>query len=106
MSTREIRLTPFAQCYSFGQHGDPNRDGACLWCGRELTANKIQRHRAASPLFDHLPGGAEKRAAAIATADRYTLRGQYADGAFCGLRCGYAFGVIAALQGSRFEAQT
>ncbi len=59
-------------------YGPTNADGSCLWCGRKLRAPRY-------------PGAA---------AD-FGRRGDYADGAFCGLRCGYSFGVTLARIGKR-----
>jgi hypothetical protein len=47
----------------------------CLWCGRKLPS--VKRHRV------------------------NLGRGTYGDGFFCGLRCGYMFGIIAAGTGMR-----
>lgn len=58
--------------------GEP---GTCLWCGRKL--------RASSGPF------------AIAGH-----RGDYADNAFCALRCGYSFGVWAARLGFRLAPRS
>lgn len=55
-----------------------NESGTCLWCGRKLRRN---------------------------TRDPEHF-GDYADNAFCGLRCGYAFGVIAARNGFRLKPYT
>ena len=82
MSSREISRTPFAGAYYIGQFGDNNADGACLWCGRQL---RVKVHPAIQ--------------------EKFPLRGDYRDGAFCGLRCGYAFGIAAAIAGHRFTAK-
>lgn len=71
MSTaRVVKPSPIASGNYFAQHGDPLEPANCMWCGRKLRA------------FRHLSNRPE-------LADR---RGDYGDNAFCGLRCGYAFG--------------
>lgn len=54
-----------------------NLPDTCLWCGKRL------------------------RTARFAQPD--ARKGDYQDGAFCGLRCGYMFGVWAAKLGFRLE---
>lgn len=54
-----------------------NAPGTCLYCGR-----KLRKHRYSNE------------------------RGDYADNAFCGLGCGYSFGVIAAKNNFRLEPYT
>lgn len=51
--------------------------GLCLWCSRKL------------------------RAEAIGTTNPEGHLGRYQDNAFCGLRCGYRFGVMFASFGNR-----
>lgn len=50
------------------EFGATNARGTCKWCGR-----KLRRSRVLSELY------------------KRELIGGYGDGAFCGLRCGYAF---------------
>ena len=50
-----------------------NEPGTCLWCGRKLRKF-------------HLNDGS---------------KGDYGDNAFCGLRCGYSFGVTMAELGKK-----
>jgi hypothetical protein len=57
-----------------------NTPGTCLWCGRVLKPNWL---------------GVEPE------SDTPNGLGQYADNAFCGLRCGYAFGANFAQLGRR-----
>lgn len=45
-----------------------NAPGTCLWCGRKLRKSQIHPEE----------------------------KGSYGDNAFCGLRCGYSFGVCLA----------
>jgi len=54
-----------------------NLAGSCLWCGRRLRA----------------------------TSYAPTQRGDYGDGFFCGLRCGWRFGVESARTQLRFKAK-
>lgn len=84
--TRKIRLTPLSATEGYAQHGDPHADGACMWCGKKLPVSRVHR----------LGEG---------WRDAYPLRGNYADGAFCTMRCGYAFGVTAAVSGVRMRAR-
>lgn len=61
-----------ADCNAFAQHGDPSANaGGCAWCGKRL------------PLFS--ARGEEFAKSVNAT------HGAYGDGAFCTLRCGFAF---------------
>jgi hypothetical protein len=83
----------------FAAHGDPTEDGRCRWCGRKLKHRriiasdadkdnptyKVEGHHFAT-IQDALPGG-------------------YGDGHFCGLRCGYQFGVRLADLGRRLEVK-
>ena len=57
-----------------------NDPTSCLWCGRKLRLAPFSRY----------PGA----------------RGAYADNAFCGLRCGWTFGVLAAKSGFRLKPYT
>jgi hypothetical protein len=53
-----------------------NEPGTCLWCGKPLRKTRY---------------------------DTEGNRGDYADNAFCGLRCGYSFGVTFASLGKRLN---
>lgn len=55
-----------------------NEHGTCLYCGTKLRAYKYPEH--------------------FSNPDR---RGDYGDNAFCGLRCGYQFGLTMAVLGKR-----
>lgn len=71
----------------YGATGEP---GTCLWCGRKLRQPK-------RPFTDDgqwIPRGQR-------TATTYSKPGDYGDGNFCGLRCGYMFGVRLADAGTR-----
>jgi hypothetical protein len=67
----------------FAKHGEPGGPGRCLWCGKRLLLAKIANH----------PTITEHRG----------QRGDYADNAFCGLRCGYLFGRELAVLGRRLQ---
>lgn len=57
-----------------------NDEGTCIWCGRKLRLklyNNTQENR-----------------------------GDYMDNAFCGLRCGYSFGVALASHGYRLQPRS
>lgn len=61
-----------------------NVEGSCLWCGATLK-----------------PARAHDELLARVGLDAVKVVGDYGDGRFCGLRCGYAFGVWAAHLGFR-----
>lgn len=63
----------------FAGKGPPGAPGCCLWCGSRLRAPKG-------------PPALTKG-----------YRGDYADNAFCGLRCGYHFGLKLAIFGRRLQ---
>jgi hypothetical protein len=74
-----------AQARAFAEKGDPLAPGVCLWCGDKLRLAKIANH----PTID----------------THREARGDYGDNAFCGIRCGYAFGLRLACIGSRLRAK-
>ncbi len=104
-----------------------NKSGTCLWCGRKLRRKAwVERERTnevvpavkACPCggtkFHKLPEGFEcascERWVASKHPTRVTSReyaydkpGDYGDGHFCGLRCGYDFAVAMADSGERFK---
>ena len=61
----------------FREYGATNAPHTCVWCGRKL------RRRLDNP-----------------TGRQY---GDYGDGLFCGLRCGFDFALRVARLGHRFE---
>lgn len=72
-----------------------NRPGTCLYCGHKLRW--IKRSFTEGP-----------RGVLIPIRERpnlYRKPGDYGDGFFCGLRCGYQFGVLAAGHGNRFVSK-
>lgn len=84
----------------YGYRGKP---GTCLWCGRKL------RYRIVIVDNDRRgqPGVTWHEQLHYATA-RADLAGSSADGMFCGLRCGYQFGLRLAELGRRlaFDAMS
>jgi len=64
--------------------GPSNRPGTCLWCGARLRAYRFR------DLLE--PNGINSDA-----------RGGYADDSFCGLRCGYEFGLAMVRNGHRLQ---
>lgn len=75
-----------AKTPNFAKFGSPTAPGACHWCGRMLKGAKI----ANDPRFPEWKG----------------TKGDYGDNAFCGLRCGFAFGVTLAIAGRRLQMPT
>lgn len=76
----------------FGYQGKPD---TCLWCGRKLRRKKVIAE----------PGepGAVERSFHFWEKPAEKLGG-YQDGFFCGLRCGYEFGLRMAQLGRRLQA--
>jgi hypothetical protein len=85
MTTMTLLNTHIALCYRVVHRNlmrpRTNKAGTCLYCGRRL-----------------------RKAPAPYGAEGY--RGDYADNAFCGLRCGYSFGVALAAHGRRLVETT
>jgi hypothetical protein len=75
-----------AETPNFAANGDPMGPGNCHWCGARLNLCRLANH----------PTIASHRDA----------RGAYGDNSFCGLRCGYAFGVQMAVLGRRLEVKS
>lgn len=72
---------------NYWRRADPsNEPGTCLWCG-----NKLRKESHSS-------------AAAYGRPDDRNL-GDYGDGVFCGLRCGYRFGQAFAGFGRRLNSK-
>ncbi len=70
-----------------------NQPETCLYCGRRLRW--IKRSFTPGPHGEFIPIGQRP--------NLYKKPGDYGDGFFCGLRCGYQFGVLAANHAQRFE---
>jgi hypothetical protein len=66
-----------------------NQEDTCLWCGRKLHYKTITDW----PVHQRDPSNPRK-------ADK---AGDYQDGFFCNLRCGYRFGVRMAEFGRRIK---
>jgi hypothetical protein len=99
------RLRPYS--YSYGASGAP---GTCRWCGRTMRLRSYYAAWSMSEPEPTLPEGARvrKRREPKGSTEgclEYVVAGQpagdYRDGHFCGLRCGYAFGVRLADLGNR-----
>ena len=73
--------------------GASNRIGTCLWCG-----NKLRKYRY------RVGGLSDKRFGTKAHPDAQL--GDYGDNVFCGLGCGYEFGLELARHGRRLEAKS
>lgn len=67
----------------FAGKGDPGAPGACLWCGDKLRGVGAAIVKASPELAG--------------------MKGDYGDNAFCGLRCGYCFGLQLAVFGRRLQ---
>lgn len=65
----------------FASQGDPTAPGCCAWCGSGLRAFRWRELENA------------KAAGAV--------RGDYGDGVFCGMRCGFAFALEIVDKGTR-----
>lgn len=76
-----------------------NKPGTCLWCGRKLRRTTVMAEAGE-------PGARKvgKGTGAIWLKPAEKL-GSYRDDHFCGLRCGYQFGVRAAGLGDRFAVR-
>jgi hypothetical protein len=93
--------------HRFGATGEP---GTCRWCGRVLRFKAHMFDWPAGQPEPVLPEGARVTRRRVpgrflhGSVD-YVLEGQpggdYRDGHFCGLRCGYAFAVRLADLGAR-----
>ena len=119
------------RCYVERDPDASNAPGTCLWCGRKLRRHcntKTERTDkqcapktclCGSPDFRELEGelgwfvcrtcdsertGHQPRRV-VSREPRFAggARGDYGDNAFCGLRCGYAFGVTMATHGRRLR---
>lgn len=87
-----------AQWREFAATNEPN---TCKWCGKKLrwqTTMFNPETGKADPIID-----AETNTAIQGTRrtwPMYEKPGDYGDGHFCGLRCGYMFGVALADRGT------
>lgn len=67
----------------YGSRGEPGGPCRCLWCGDKLPAPPAAKIKAQPALAGR--------------------RGGFADNAFCGLDCGYSFGLEMAVLGKRLR---
>lgn len=77
--------------------GATNQPGTCLFCGRKLRCGtrEAKPGEEGNPTWKSYGGN-------YATV-RNEMPGSYADGKFCGLRCGYQFGLRLAQLGRRLS---
>lgn len=75
--------------YLWRNHNPTNEPDTCLWCGQKLRHKAISEKREGE--FRYVKTGMEAKG------------GDYVDGFFCGLRCGYQFGVQMAEWGRRIK---
>lgn len=91
----------------FGEHGDVTKDVNCKWCGRKLR--KHWREVKGPHVFTWSDGYQGSAPQIIDDAPRVKIGepmlGDYKDGHFCGLRCGYDFGRWFADNGKRLIPQ-
>lgn len=79
-----------------------NKPDTCVWCGQKL---RWKTHGVSKPIdmpweewWKHPDSKVNER--------RYDKPGDYGDGFFCGLRCGYMFGERLAQLGRRLQGRT
>lgn len=80
----------------FGERGDVTKPGNCKWCGRKLRP-KWRTEMPPTVYNWHEPTQHQEGHQSLSGIIRRVkvgapLFGDYADGYFCGLRCGYDFG--------------
>jgi hypothetical protein len=88
--------------------GATNAEGTCLWCGRKLRVFLLDRkaRHSVSHLYTEASQRQDQereRERIERVAEHGPRRGDYGDGFFCGLRCGYRFGVAFAGNGRRLQ---
>lgn len=81
------------------EFGATNKPETCLWCGKGLRWATVSAR--SMPQTEHFDRA--KRGDKALRERRYNAPGDYGDGYFCGLRCAYQFGVLAAQSGKRFQ---
>lgn len=95
-----------AEYRSFNASNEPD---TCLWCGRKLRHRQITKTMPAREAkaqgykvtnAEMLKDGEWPVSAILGYEE---LGGDYVDGHFCGLRCGYQFGVAMADNGRRLQ---
>lgn len=94
-----------------------NAPGTCLWCGKKLRQkydskyehyNRSRSLCCKAPVIDgHTCEGCgnyvDSGRRLVSRTKVHERLGDYGDGAFCTLRCGYMFGVAAAKNGFRLQ---
>jgi len=88
---------------SWRPFGASNAPKTCLWCGRKLRFKALQSHTEITQVLldpknekdQYLieEGQITRKRYKTIIDERDTIGGDYRDGFFCGLRCGYEFGV-------------
>jgi hypothetical protein len=92
----------------FAEFGPVDKLGHCRWCGRALRkkwrTEEAPHTKNWHPPDQHYPDGYASNSSTVphVKVGEPTL-GDYGDGHFCGLRCGYRFGVRLANLGSRLK---
>jgi hypothetical protein len=78
-----------------------NQPDTCLWCGRKLRHKTTTVQMEKGETWESYYARAE-----AAGVTREEKGGDYRDGFFCGLRCGYQFAERLAQLGRRLEEKT
>lgn len=85
----------------FAEHGPVDAAGCCKWCGRKLRKCFDIKFHDVVTSKDAL-GKTVRTTKPSEKLKTFTL-GDYGEGHFCGLRCGYAFGTRFADLGNRLR---
>jgi hypothetical protein len=93
-----------------------NEPDTCIWCGKKLRFKVLHSHNETTqvPLDPNNEsdqylieeGQTTKKKYTTVVDERATVGGDYQDGFFCGLRCGYQFGVRMGELGRRLQEKT
>jgi hypothetical protein len=79
---------------------DPsNEPETCLWCGRKLKWKTYKKDKPREMTWEEWLKTPESKE----SVRFHDKPGDYGDGVFCGLRCGYQFGVAMANFGRRIK---
>lgn len=92
--------------HRFAAYGDVTKPGNCKWCGRKLR--KKWRREYPPMVLTWVEGDTRTQTPGCAVNTRVVTTvkvgeptlGDYGDGHFCGLNCGYAFAVWFANKGN------
>lgn len=87
--------------YTFAQFGPVDAPGVCRWCGRKLRKRFDFSDCETTTGVDDL-GNSKTSTSRPGRLETFTL-GDYGDGHFCGMTCGYTFGVRIADLGKRLQ---